>query len=216
MGTRGDLRLWGSLAMLRLMLRALVLAACATGLALVGGGCFADGPAGESTGVELEWVDLVDHLAWVAVEEAVDDPFAEMGRPETIACEMYFGWTPALFLDGRALDIDLAYCDWLALEQPLNQALPAGTTMQVLMYHYDLTAPEAAESYMAVAMDGEVVWENTVVIPGGSEAGPAEVYAVEFELPMDVEEGEQVVVHVHNHGQNSYVFTQLRALVAVP
>ena len=109
------------------------------------------------------------------------------------------------------VDIDLADCDWFAVEQGLLIDVPKCTPLRVGFRHFDLTAPEPAEAYMAVSIGGEVVWEQTVEIPGGQEKGMANVYEVDFPAARDYAQGEQVVIHVHNHGENSYVFAGLHA-----
>jgi hypothetical protein len=171
-----------------------------------------------SAGDELEPVDcsqvqfdVIDPQGWQAIDIAGEDPFAEHGRPEVVDCGEMFGWTAVNALQGWELDIDLYNCNWLALEQPLTADLPRGTPLCVGMYHFDLTAPEPAEAHMALAIGGETLWEEVVAIPGGTQVAPADSIVTGFRLGADLHAGEQVVLHVRNHGQNSYRFAYLRA-----
>lgn len=181
----------------RFLLALLASAACTT-------------PAPEPEGVEM---DLVEHRDWAVIEDAAADPFAELGRPELVDCPESVGWRAIQNLDGWKLDVDLSDCNWLALEQGLLHPVRAGAPITVGFYHFDLLAPEAAEAYMAVAIGDEIIWDKSVQIPGGDEKFPAANYTEVVTAPRELVAGERVTVHVHNHGQNSYVLAYLRAPV---
>ena len=146
-----------------------------------------------------EFVDLVDHAEWTTVE-AVADPLAEH-RPSLIECGIA-GW----YTEGESLEVDTNFCNYLALAQPSLAAIHAGRGVRLGFYYFDLTAREPASAHLAVLVDGELLYEQAVDIPGD-----AMVHSLEFEAPFDAPEGATVVFHLHNHGQNTWVLQSLAA-----
>lgn len=155
---------------------------------------------------DFEAVAIVDNTKWQPTP-ASQDPWPEH-RPVDFSCEEFFGWrvTPT-----GEVDVEMLDCGYLALQQPLGVDLAAGTELDVAMYHFDLAAPEAAQSHMALSFGDVVAWEKRVEIPGGGDFAPGRVFEERFVLESDVSAGTQVHLHMHNHGQNSYVFVFLRA-----
>lgn len=143
---------------------------------------------------------LIDHEAW-QVLDASDDPLADH-RPETVDCGIA-GW----YLETSKLEVDTNFCNYLAVEQPSLVPLEQGQLVEVIFYHFDLVAPEPALAHVAILIDDQVVWEQQIEIPGD-----ANVFVEAFPSPISAELGSQVVVHLHNHGQNTWVLQDLTAI----
>jgi hypothetical protein len=157
------------------------------------------GTTGE-TGASGEWASLIDHEQWQVLDAAAD-PLADH-RPELVECGLA-GW----YLETAKLEVDTNFCNYLAVAQPSLVALEQGQTVQVIFYHFDLVAPEPALAHVSILVDGEVLWEQEITIPGD-----ANVFLEEFPSPITAELGSEVVFHLHNHGQNTWVLQDLMAM----
>ncbi|WP_106094775.1 hypothetical protein [Enhygromyxa salina] len=146
-----------------------------------------------------EFVPIVDNRLWEALDD-VADPLADH-RPATVDCGPA-GW----YLEGEKLEIDTNNCNYLGLRQPSLVALEVGQALKLGLYHFDLVAPTPASAHLAVLIDGQLVWEDNVAIPG-----EAQVYSEEFTSPVSAPAGAEVVLHLHNHGQNTWALQQLLA-----
>jgi hypothetical protein len=172
-------------------------------LACVGSGALGDetSTSESESGGSIEAGSLIDHEKW-QVLEAGDDPLADH-RPEMIDCGLA-GW----YLETSKLEVDTNFCNYLGVEQPSLVALEHGQMVKVIFYHFDLVAPEPALAHVAIMIDAQVLWEQEIAIPGD-----ANVFVEEFASPISAALGSQVVVHLHNHGQNTWV---LQDLIAIP
>ena len=175
-------------------------------------GCPGAGEDEGETGSSLRWVDLVEAEGWTP-SAASDDPLAAH-RPDAVSCDENFGWRVESSSLGKVVDVDMFQCNYLSLLQPSAVEVPAGAPLQVDLYHFDLTSTDPAESHLALTLDGEIVWEKTIELPGGEGFAPGTSYVETVELPsalsQGVAAGRPVNLHVHNHGQNTYVFVGLR------
>jgi hypothetical protein len=160
--------------------------------------------AGES-GEDGEFGTLIDHQQWQVVE-AADDPFPDH-RPELIDCGVA-GWLIETdSLGNETLEVRTNDCNYLSLVQPSLMALEQGGLVKLIFYHFDLVAPEPALAHVAILVDGQVLWEQEIAIPGD-----ANVFIEEFESPISAEAGSPVVIHLHNHGQNTWALQDLLAM----
>ncbi len=182
--------------------------------AVLAGGCsdgdpLVDGDADVGDGSEAdddstsdgsgEFVSLIDHAAWTELP-ASDDPLADH-RPDPIVCTIA-GW----YVEGETLEVDTNYCNYVALRQPSLASISAGRVVRIGFYHFDLTSPEPATAHVAVLVDGQTLWEQEIAIPGD-----AYVYELDVEAPWTAPVGADVVFHLHNHGQNTWVLQSLAA-----
>ena len=78
-------------------------------------------------------------------------------------------------------------------------AVARGQALHVVLLHDLLVFDEPAEAHVALLIGGDVVWEKKVPIP----ADPG-VFDETFTLDRAAEEGEPVMLHLHNHGYNSW------------
>ena len=160
---------------------------------------------------ELELLSLIDHQAWEPLDELLD-PLADH-RPDTVECGVA-GWY--LENEDREVEIDTNFCNYLALRQPSLQAIRPGQVLRVNFYHFDLVAPEPAQGHLQLSVDGQVIWDYVVEIaedPTGETNGaraPA-VFAEEAVIAdFCAPEGAEVVLHVHNHGQNTWALRDVQ------
>jgi hypothetical protein len=135
---------------------------------------------------------IVTPEAWQRAADD-DDPFMEH-RPATYGCADG-GWG----VEDGELEIDTGACAYLSIEQPVLLDVPAGATIGVRLFHQPLHADDDAVGHAALAVDGVVLWERSVRIPG-----PANAYDDEVMAPRAIVAGERVVFHLHNHGANTW------------
>ncbi|NJK32711.1 MAG: hypothetical protein HC927_10030, partial [Deltaproteobacteria bacterium] len=64
-----------------------------------------------------------------------------------------------------------------------------------------------AEGHLALFVDGELLWETHVAIPGKADA-----YRVVIDSPLAAPAGAEVIFHLHNHGYNSWNFAGVELL----
>lgn len=162
----------------------------------------ANDDAGSSDGVaecadEPEFVSLIDHAAW-EYAPAEEDPLVDH-RPAMVECGVA-GW----YVLDQELEVDTNFCNYAAIRQPILEPIAACSTLAIAFYHFDLTAPEPAEAHAAILIDGQIVWEQTIEIPG-----PAAVYEDKFAAPFAAPAGSEVMLHLHNHGQNTWALLEL-------
>jgi len=137
-------------------------------------------------------LSLVDPNAWRRADLTYD-PFPSH-QPETIVCDP-LGTHET---DG-AFEVDTSYCNYALLTQELSTDLPAGASMEVLLSHGPLVWTEPTEGHIALALDGQVVWERTVSIPAD-----AWIYQDVVTLKHVATAGSTWTLHCHNHGANSW------------
>ncbi|MFV8751998.1 hypothetical protein ACNOYE_15740 [Nannocystaceae bacterium ST9] len=150
---------------------------------------------------EPEFVSLVDHSAW-QFTPAEEDPLVDH-RPDVVDCGIA-GWYPQL--EGSELEIDTNFCNYASLRQDALAAIEVCTPIKVGIYHFDLLAPEPAQAHAALLIDGTIVWEKFIDIPG-----KAAVYEEEFPSPIAAPVGAEVMLHLHNHGQNTWTVLTIEA-----
>jgi hypothetical protein len=116
-------------------------------------------------------------------------------RPPEVDCSALTGW----FVEDDHLEMDTARCNYVSLAQPALVGAAAGARVTGTLSHFDLTAAGAAEAHVAFFLDGVPLWERTIAVPG-----IARVYQLDVPLEREFETGAPVVVHLHNHGQNTW------------
>jgi len=170
------------------------------------GGCRPQ-TAAEDT-APLEPLSLVAAELWAPL--ALDEDPLPTHQPAEISC-IEQSWFP----EYEGLEIDTTGCNYLSLTQPLVLALTKGEPLSLLAWHQTLIADEGDDSetgetitgHMALLIDGAMVWEIEVPIP--ADAG---LYEVTVEAPADAPQGAPTILHLHNHGYNTWQFAELTAL----
>jgi hypothetical protein len=141
---------------------------------------------------------LVELDAWERVAEVDEDVFGAE-RPAGAVCDEVLGIGTELLGSELVLEINTDFCDYATVRQPSLRALVPGDIVAIRTWHYPLTAPAPAQAHLALAIDGEIAWEQLV-------PSPAEEAFVDGELALDrdLPAGTELQFHVHNHGANSY------------
>lgn len=127
------------------------------------------------------------------------DPLANH-RPEEAQCP---DWARAP--EGNILEVNTGGCRYAALSQPAGGDFPPSSTLELVLQHLSLVAPEPATAHVALAVGGHTVWESHIPIPHREQLLQARV-----ELPDGTAVDTPVVFHLHNHGQNSWRLVRLR------
>ena len=144
-----------------------------------------------------EPMDLTDPFDWQQAT-ASEDPFPD--RPENVECP-----TSAMVIefeeDTAFLEIDTTFCSYVTLTQETKAEIEEGDTVVFRWGHRDLDAPNPAQGHVALLINDSLVVDQTVDIPA-SEMDTV----VEFEMPEDVPMGSPIWLHLHNHGDNQWLF----------
>ena len=111
----------------------------------------------------------------------------------------------AAAVEAGALELDSTACDWITVRAPSLLKVRKGQEVELFFFHAPLAAEEPAEAVMEIRIGDEVWWRQVAQIPA-SDA----FYEETLEAPAAVEEGDAIVLHVHNHGSNTYTLGHLR------
>ncbi|MCA9653994.1 MAG: hypothetical protein KC501_28995 [Myxococcales bacterium] len=166
-----------------------------------GGDDEGDGGSSEASDEPGDPISLVDVEAWTMVVDPEDDPLADE-RPDPVDCPLAT-WGPEW---GR-LEIQTGACNYLFLRQPSLAPIDRGDALEVVVFHDALDAAEPAQGHVALLIEDEVVWEQTVDIP-------AEAEVLQEQIPIDESwpEGAAIGLHLHNHGYNAWTLAELTVI----
>lgn len=141
-------------------------------------------------------VALGEPEGWRRVTGA-DDPFEGEGPPDA-DCDTE-GIGVSVFQGQLTWDLRTELCPRTTVVQPLARRIRKGEPLTIRAWNFDLSADEPAEAVLAMAVDGEEIWRETIPIP--SFAGPI---LGELPAPRSWPAGAPAAFHIHNHGPNSY------------
>jgi len=144
--------------------------------------------------------ELGEASAWTTAAEAGLDPFPGH-RPEAIQCS-----PSAAYVEDAAFEVDMGLCNYMLAAQVLTEPLRACEELTATVAHFRLLADEPAEAHVALALGHEVIWERSIPIPT-FDAG---VYTLAFSPDEDIPAGTPLVLHLHNHGANTWYLTNIR------
>lgn len=150
-------------------------------------------------------VDLVKPTLWQP-QPAADDPLPAH-RPDTVDCQLGIGW----LVEETGFEVNTGACNYASFVQPTLVPVVRGAQISLDFYHFDLVAPEPATAHIAVLVGDHVIFEREIAIPGKAGVYPVDLVA-DFELPA----GAPAVVHLHNHGQNTWTVASLQVEVESP
>jgi hypothetical protein len=151
----------------------------------------------------LRKLRIIDHGGWTTYDPSLDPLKAH--APAMLHCE-----PPAYRADAfsQELDIETGTCNYTLLQHPARIAVPEGTALKAHFWYYDLSAPEPAEAHVAIFIDHTLAWESHIPIPS-----TANVIDADFVAPVEIALDTPIRFHLHNHGQNSWVFSSFVALL---
>jgi len=142
-------------------------------------------------------VPLIDQTAWRSYPAELDP--LPSHQPVSIDCGIV-GW----FVERGSLEVDTTQCNYLLVEHPAQRDVPQGSDVQLELVHFDLAAPEPATAHVALFFGDDLQWELEIPIPS-----LAYVYKETFQATRDLQEGEPIRLHLHNHGQNTWLLDSL-------
>jgi hypothetical protein len=152
----------------------------------------AEADASES---EPEPVALVHPALWSAVE-ASEDPFAPAAAvpclPDSFGEEVLGG--------ELGFYVRTEFCPALTVRQGLRADVAQGETVHVRLFHFPLTAPEAASARLILQLGLDEVLRREIPIPS-----PQADLRIDWVAPADYARGTPLWFHVENHGANEYV-----------
>ena len=128
-------------------------------------------------------------------------------RPPEIICPQ-----AAWYVEGGGLEIETGYCNYINLYQPALAAVAVGDSLHLVLWHDRLVADAPATGHVAVWAAGQLLWEREVAIPA-----QAAIFDVTWPALVPVPKNAPIVLHLHNHGYNTWkvatleVGVQLRA-----
>ncbi len=140
---------------------------------------------------------LVDVNDWSFQSEAEDSRAAH--RPASVDCP-----DNSWYNEDGALEVETGFCNYLALAQPSKTAIANGDTLHLVLWHGNLSFGRPATGHVAITIDGNALWEETVEIPAN-----ADIYDLRLPLDFSAPQGSKVEFHLHNHGYNTWTLLQL-------
>jgi hypothetical protein len=132
-----------------------------------------------------------------------DDPFDD--RPPTPSCAAQ-AVMPETLSEERVLSIDTGSCDYFSAMQTTRRDVAIGEVLKVRLWHFELSAPEAAEAHAALLVDGLAVLDERVPIPQ-----PGALMVRQLRAERAIPAGAPVYFHLHNHGTNSWSLVEVSA-----
>ena len=148
--------------------------------------------AQEGARVDADAIALIDPARWTATPAELD-PLADH-RPADGLCEPS-DWGE----EYGTLEVSTAACSYVSLDQPLAADLEVGDRLRVRVWWATLLAKTPATAHLALLVDGALLWETHVDIPGSADAR-----VFELASPIAADAGALVTFHLHNHGQNTW------------
>ena len=132
---------------------------------------------------------------WERVTDPALDVFAAMRPADAVCDDAGYYVDPVV----QSIEVQTDVCDYLTMRQASLKPLAPGDVVTVQAFHNELTAATPSEGYFGLALDGAVVWQQTVPIPADAAEMTGEL-TIERALPA----GTELQFHVHNHGPNSW------------
>ncbi len=134
---------------------------------------------------------LIDPAAWTF--DLAVDPQPEHA-PEVADCPPY-GW----ILEEGGIDMDLGICPYFVLTQPSLITVGEGQPLWIASTHDILVFDRPSTGHLLLTIDGEILVDREVSIPANSA-----ILDVEVAAPRRLRAGSPVVLHLHNHGPNTW------------
>lgn len=181
-------------------------ALCALALALAGARCAPLDDDDASVGLPLRAVEVTEAGATEAIAldlatlALIDDgPFVALEGDAVVPCG-----DGGVIHEGGRVEVRTRWCDPADLATTLTSSLSAGTVVDFQLSHDPLLADGGAV-HLAIVVGDEIVWQLERSLPMA-----AAFFHERVPLALPHAAGERVVVHIHNHGANSYAIHDLR------
>jgi len=155
--------------------------------------------AGQNPDQSLE-LPIIDQTHWHTYPVS-EDPLPQH-QPAQLDCSPAgYYLTPSIVPE---LELDTAYCNYSLLSTDAVQSLAPGAQLRFALRHFELLADEPAQAHVALFFGDALVWETYIDIPA-----PAQVAEFSFRIQRALAKGDPVRLHLHNHGQNTWVIGKL-------
>ncbi|EDM74867.1 hypothetical protein PPSIR1_20084 [Plesiocystis pacifica SIR-1] len=149
---------------------------------------------------EPERTPLAVASGWVELPGS-RDPLADH-RPDPVVCSVA-AWGP----EGPSLEVQTGACNYFSVAHETLVELTPGDELVLDLWHDDLDASEPAKAHLALLLDGRLLLEARYAIPS-----EARVHQLRAEITEPAPAGAELVLHLHNHGYNSWSFVELARL----
>jgi len=142
------------------------------------------------------------------VLEADDDPVPNH-RPDDVDCG------PAgAYIEGAGFEIDTGQCNYCTRWQPTQVEIRAGDTLAIEAFHETLASIEAGQAHMALLLGTWPVWQEFIPIPASPSVVDAAPFSEKIVVDADIPAGTPVVLHLHNHGYNTWTLIHVEVIPA--
>ena len=148
-------------------------------------------PKGTALGFSDQWVRI----------PLAEDPYLSEKKDDA---ECYPG---AEVLEGAVFEVNTTGCTFVSFQQPALEAGIEGQRIRFVHWHLDLWAPDVDKGVLALRIGESEVYRTEYDIPG-----LAEFVDAEWELEKAFDSGDPMVLHLRNHGINSWRFGVLELL----
>lgn len=146
---------------------------------------------------------LISQWDW-QFEDASEDSLVSH-RPATVDCDEDIGW----YVENFELEVQTNDCNYLSLAQQSHVEVRHGDFINLVYYHTELIASEPAQAHVRLTIDGKLLWEKYIDIPGDTG-----IYNEDIPIDFDAPAGSLVEYHLHNHGSNTWSLSALDVLAA--
>ena len=102
-------------------------------------------------------------------------------------------------VEGEFFEVNTDTCAWTVFSQELTQPVAAGESVQLVIWTDELWAPSPTVATLGLALEGVVVWEVQLEVPGRGMLGEAHPL-----LPTAAGDGARATLVVQNHGVNNW------------
>ncbi len=143
----------------------------------------------DDTASDRTWIDLTAYR----ISDIESDLFPDH-QPDVIECP-----ANGLRIELNQLEVQTDICNYALIEWETQYTVPANTTMEALVLHTGLWAPETGNAHFALSINGELFWEEQPPIPSDTE-----FFFKEGVWPTEIPSGSTVQLHLHNHGANDW------------
>lgn len=142
-------------------------------------------------------VPLIEGSGWSAADASLDPQAEHGGTP------CYGGFAEEL----GGVEIDTAICDYAVLQHALIEGFSARDTLGLNWWHSDLVAEDPGVGHVLLTIGDETLYEAEVDIPTGAQA-----YLLDLEPGFAAQAGDPLILHLHNHGYNTWNLFDLSRL----
>lgn len=158
----------------------------------------------------MRWMPLLVLVACGAKEEAslatpggwtlvplAEDPFADRHPGGEVCPAASFG--PEELSGEMSFGVDGLRCLYLTVRQDSLVEIDEGDLLHYRLWHFELVGLDAATATISMTIDGQPIIEERIPVPS-----PSTLRAPYFDANFSAPSGSEVLLHLENHGSNSY------------